>query len=165
MQGAAIIFFAYIGFDQAATTAQEARNPQRDVPWGIEDQVLHSTPGLVVRHRLTHHTGESVKSAAPHPQLTVQGLPGQGRSEPNRGCDGAAAAKAQDLAIPHGSHTVEFFTHQKTMGRPRRRPNKGELHLLDGGCGSVRRSGLCPHSGQPPRPKDAGHQGLTAVNP
>ena len=35
MQGAAIIFFAYIGFDQAATTAQEARNPQRDVPWGI----------------------------------------------------------------------------------------------------------------------------------
>jgi APA family basic amino acid/polyamine antiporter len=35
LQGAAIIFFAYIGFDQAATTAQEARNPQRDVPWGI----------------------------------------------------------------------------------------------------------------------------------
>ena len=35
MQGAAIIFFAYIGFDQAATTAQEARNPQRDLPIGI----------------------------------------------------------------------------------------------------------------------------------
>jgi APA family basic amino acid/polyamine antiporter len=43
MQGAAIIFFAYIGFDQAATTAQEARNPQRDVPWGIIAALLIST--------------------------------------------------------------------------------------------------------------------------
>ncbi len=35
MQGAAIIFFSYIGFDTASTTAMEARNPQRDVPLGI----------------------------------------------------------------------------------------------------------------------------------
>jgi APA family basic amino acid/polyamine antiporter len=35
MQGAAIIYFAYIGFDTAATTAQEARDPQKDVPAGI----------------------------------------------------------------------------------------------------------------------------------
>lgn len=34
-QGAAIIFFSYIGFDTASTTAREARNPQRDVPLGI----------------------------------------------------------------------------------------------------------------------------------
>ena len=32
---AAIIFFAYIGFDAVSTTAEEARNPQRDVPIGI----------------------------------------------------------------------------------------------------------------------------------
>ncbi|HZC19912.1 MAG TPA: amino acid permease [Rubrobacteraceae bacterium] len=32
---AAIVFFAYIGFDVVATTAEEARNPQRDVPIGI----------------------------------------------------------------------------------------------------------------------------------
>ena len=43
LQGAAIIFFAYIGFDQAATTAQEARDPQRDVPWGIIAALLIST--------------------------------------------------------------------------------------------------------------------------
>jgi APA family basic amino acid/polyamine antiporter len=43
LQGAAIIFFAYIGFDQAATTAQEARNPQRDVPWGIMAALVIST--------------------------------------------------------------------------------------------------------------------------
>ena len=32
LQGAGIIFFSYIGFDAASTTAREARNPQRDVP-------------------------------------------------------------------------------------------------------------------------------------
>jgi len=34
-KGAAVIFFAYIGFDAVSTTAQEARNPQRDMPIGI----------------------------------------------------------------------------------------------------------------------------------
>ena len=32
MSGAAIIFFAYIGFDAVSTTAEEANNPQRDLP-------------------------------------------------------------------------------------------------------------------------------------
>ena len=32
---AAYIFFAYIGFDAVSTTAQEAKNPQRDLPIGI----------------------------------------------------------------------------------------------------------------------------------
>jgi basic amino acid/polyamine antiporter, APA family len=35
LQGAAIIFFSYVGFDTASTTALEARNPQRDLPIGI----------------------------------------------------------------------------------------------------------------------------------
>jgi APA family basic amino acid/polyamine antiporter len=34
-RGAASIFFAYIGFDAVSTAAQEARNPQRDMPVGI----------------------------------------------------------------------------------------------------------------------------------
>ncbi len=33
--GASIVFFAFIGFDIVATTAEEAHNPQRDVPIGI----------------------------------------------------------------------------------------------------------------------------------
>jgi APA family basic amino acid/polyamine antiporter len=43
MMGAGIIYFAYIGFDTAATTAQEARNPQRDVPIGILSALAIST--------------------------------------------------------------------------------------------------------------------------
>ncbi|HEY0591452.1 MAG TPA: amino acid permease, partial [Thermoanaerobaculia bacterium] len=35
LAGAAIIFFAYIGFDSVSTHTEEARNPQRDVPIGI----------------------------------------------------------------------------------------------------------------------------------
>jgi basic amino acid/polyamine antiporter, APA family len=35
LRGAGIIFFAYIGFDAVSTAAQEARNPQRDMPIGI----------------------------------------------------------------------------------------------------------------------------------
>ena len=35
LTGAAVVFFAYIGFDAVSTTAQEAINPQRDMPKGI----------------------------------------------------------------------------------------------------------------------------------
>ena len=35
MTGAAVVFFAYIGFDAVSTTAEEARNPRRDLPIGI----------------------------------------------------------------------------------------------------------------------------------
>jgi basic amino acid/polyamine antiporter, APA family len=34
-RGAALVFFAYIGFDAVSTSAQEARNPQRDMPISI----------------------------------------------------------------------------------------------------------------------------------
>ncbi|MDE3109191.1 MAG: amino acid permease [Acidobacteriota bacterium] len=34
-RGASVIFFAYIGFDAVSTAAQEAKNPQRDMPIGI----------------------------------------------------------------------------------------------------------------------------------
>jgi APA family basic amino acid/polyamine antiporter len=35
MSGAAIVFFAFIGFDAVSTTAEETKNPQRDLPIGI----------------------------------------------------------------------------------------------------------------------------------
>src|SRR6202030_2774808 len=41
--GAAYIFFAYIGFDAVSTTAQEAKNPQRDMPIGIIVSLLICT--------------------------------------------------------------------------------------------------------------------------
>lgn len=35
LRGAAIVFFAYLGFDAVSTAAQETRNPKRDMPLGI----------------------------------------------------------------------------------------------------------------------------------
>ncbi|MET0736240.1 MAG: amino acid permease [Microbacterium sp.] len=51
--GAALVFFAYIGFDVVATTAEETKNPQRDMPIGIIGSlvictVLYCAVALVV---------------------------------------------------------------------------------------------------------------------
>jgi APA family basic amino acid/polyamine antiporter len=43
MTGAGIVFFAYIGFDAVSTAAQEAKNPQRDMPIGIIGSLLVCT--------------------------------------------------------------------------------------------------------------------------
>ena len=50
VRGAAVVFFAYIGFDAVSTAAQEAKNPQRDMPIGI----LASLGDL---HRAVHPDG------------------------------------------------------------------------------------------------------------
>ena len=84
LTGAAIIFFAYIGFDTAATTAQEAKNPQRDVPIGIIAALIISTVLYVamaaVMTGMVHY--EKLDVAAPaavaldaHPELLWLGLP------------------------------------------------------------------------------------------
>jgi len=43
LAGAAVVFFAYIGFDSVSTHTEEARNPQRDVPIGIIASLLICT--------------------------------------------------------------------------------------------------------------------------
>jgi basic amino acid/polyamine antiporter, APA family len=43
VRGAAIVFFAYIGFDAVSTTAQEAKMPSRDMPIGILGSLVIST--------------------------------------------------------------------------------------------------------------------------
>jgi APA family basic amino acid/polyamine antiporter len=84
MMGAGIIYFAYIGFDTAATTAQEARDPQRDVPKGILGALAISTVLYVamsaVMTGMVSYTELDV--AAPvavaldaHPSLFWLGLP------------------------------------------------------------------------------------------
>lgn len=48
-----IVFYAYLGFDAVSTVAQEVKNPQRDMPWGILGSlivctVLYITVGFVM---------------------------------------------------------------------------------------------------------------------
>ena len=55
--GAAYIFFAYIGFDAVSTTAQEAKNPQRDLPIGIIASLLVCTVLYILGRRGAHRHG------------------------------------------------------------------------------------------------------------
>ena len=64
---ASIVFFAYIGFDIVATTAEETANPQRDMPRGIFGAlvictVLYMAVSLVITG-MTHYT--NLNTAAP----------------------------------------------------------------------------------------------------
>jgi len=43
LRGASLVFFAYIGFDAVSTAAQEAKNPQRDMPIGIIGSLIICT--------------------------------------------------------------------------------------------------------------------------
>ncbi|MGA2420192.1 MAG: amino acid permease [Candidatus Acidiferrum sp.] len=43
LRGAAVVFFAYIGFDAVSTAAQEAKNPQKDMPIGILGSLIVCT--------------------------------------------------------------------------------------------------------------------------
>jgi APA family basic amino acid/polyamine antiporter len=66
-RGAGVIFFAYIGFDAVSTAAQEAKNPQRDMPIGILGSlaictVLYVALGLTLTG-VVHYTG--LNTAAP----------------------------------------------------------------------------------------------------
>jgi basic amino acid/polyamine antiporter, APA family len=47
-RGAAVIFFAYIGFDAVSTAAQEAKNPKRDMPIGILGSLIICTVLYIV---------------------------------------------------------------------------------------------------------------------
>ena len=67
VRAAAVVFFAYIGFDAVSTAAQEAKNPQRDMPIGILASlaictVLYILMSLVMTG-LAHYTELNV----PHP--------------------------------------------------------------------------------------------------
>ena len=69
LTGGAIIFFTYIGFDSVSTAAEEAKNPQRDVPFGIIATLLVCTvlyvAVVVVYTGVEHWNSEISNSAAP----------------------------------------------------------------------------------------------------
>jgi len=46
--GAAIVFFAYIGFDAVSTVAEEVKNPKRDLPIGIIGSLIICTIFLYI---------------------------------------------------------------------------------------------------------------------
>lgn len=62
IRAAGIIFFAYIGFDAVSTAAQEAKNPQKDMPWGILGSLVVCTIIYIL-------VGLVMTGIVPYPQL------------------------------------------------------------------------------------------------
>jgi basic amino acid/polyamine antiporter, APA family len=55
LRGAGVVFFAYIGFDAVSTAAQEAKNPKKDMPFGILGSLVICTIlYILVSGLLTH---------------------------------------------------------------------------------------------------------------
>ena len=78
LRGAGVIFFAYIGFDAVSTAAQEAKNPQRDLPIGILGSlavctVLYIAMALVMTG-IAHYSTLNV----PHPVFVAIEAAGPG---------------------------------------------------------------------------------------
>jgi APA family basic amino acid/polyamine antiporter len=64
LRGAGVVFFAYIGFDAVSTAAQEAKNPKKDMPFGILGSLVICTIlYILVSGLLTH--------LVPYAQLNV----------------------------------------------------------------------------------------------
>ncbi len=77
--GAALVFFAYIGFDVVATTAEEAKNPKRDLPIGIIASlvictILYGAVALVITGMVKYD--EIDPKAALASAFTTLGRPG-----------------------------------------------------------------------------------------
>ena len=65
--GAAVVFFAYIGFDAVSTAAQEAKNPQRDMPIGILGSLVICTVLYIVVSGLLTGVVSYTKLGVPDP--------------------------------------------------------------------------------------------------
>lgn len=87
IQGASLIFFAYIGFDAVSTAAEEAINPQKDLPKGIIGSLVICTILYIVVSGLltaiTHYSNLNVSSPISNTLLilghkTAAGLVGVG---------------------------------------------------------------------------------------
>ena len=79
LAGASLVFFAYVGFDAVSTAAEEAQNPQRDLPFGIVTSLSFCTIiYIIVAGLLTgvvHYTDLNVSSPVAH-ALTLIGFNG-----------------------------------------------------------------------------------------
>jgi basic amino acid/polyamine antiporter, APA family len=67
LRGAGVVFFAYIGFDAVSTAAQEAKNPKRDMPFGILGSLIICTILYILVSGLLTHLVPYTKLNVPDP--------------------------------------------------------------------------------------------------
>ena len=78
LTGAGVIFFAYIGFDAVSTAAQEAKNPQRDLPIGILGSLAVCTVLYIAMALVMTGIAHYSKLNVPHPVFVAIDAAGPG---------------------------------------------------------------------------------------
>ena len=78
VRGAGVIFFAYIGFDVVSTAAQEARNPQRDMPIGILGSLVACTIIFILMTGVLTGIMKYTSLAVPDPIAVAVNVAGPG---------------------------------------------------------------------------------------
>ena len=144
LRAAGLVFFAYIGFDAVSTAAQEAKNPQRDMPIGILGSLAICTLlyvdrlGGADRHGALHRSSAATRrwptpcggrraGVAPHPDRRRRG------ARPRLGDPGDAARPVAGLLLdvarrpdrqvgrrrpPEVPHAVPVDDLHRRRGRP-----------------------------------------------
>jgi APA family basic amino acid/polyamine antiporter len=76
LRGAALVFFAYIGFDAVSTAAQETKNPKRDLPIGILASLAICTVLYIVVAAVLTGLVKYTELSVPHPiSVGIQATP------------------------------------------------------------------------------------------
>jgi len=76
-RGAGVVFFAYIGFDAVSTAAQEARNPKKDMPFGILGSLVICTVLYILVSGLLTHIVPYTQLNVPDPVVVGMRATGQ----------------------------------------------------------------------------------------
>ena len=75
-RGASVVFFAYIGFDAVSTAAQEAKNPQKDLPIGMLASLLICTVLYILMALVMTGLANYTTLNVPHPvSVAIQAVP------------------------------------------------------------------------------------------
>jgi APA family basic amino acid/polyamine antiporter len=76
-RGAGVVFFAYIGFDAVSTAAQEAKNPKKDMPFGILGSLVICTVLYILVSGLLTHIVPYTQLNVPDPVVVGMRVTGQ----------------------------------------------------------------------------------------
>jgi basic amino acid/polyamine antiporter, APA family len=76
-RGAGVVFFAYIGFDAVSTAAQEAKNPKKDMPFGILGSLVICTVLYILVSGLLTHIVPYQQLMVPDPVVVGMRATGQ----------------------------------------------------------------------------------------
>ncbi len=109
MAAAAIIFFAYYGFDAISTAAEEAKNPERDLPIGIVGSMIACTILYIcVAAAAVGSTTFTAFANSPEPLAMIMRGLGQGTAAAAVGAAAIIALPTVILAFLYGQSRIFF---------------------------------------------------------